>query len=81
MLLALVRAGVTRDAAYRVVQAAARTASSEARPLRAVLENDAALADMLGPDRVGKVLDEAFDLGRALRNVRRTIEALEEVEA
>jgi adenylosuccinate lyase len=81
VLLALVRAGVTRDAAYRVVQAAARTASSEARPLRAVLENDAALADMLGPDRVGKVLDEAFDLGRALRNVRRTIEALEEVEA
>ena len=80
VLLALVRAGATRDAAYRAVQSAARTASSEGRQLRSVLEADTALSEMLGAERVGEVLEEAFDLERALRNVHRTIEAVEEVE-
>ena len=79
VLLALVAAGCTRDAAYRVVQSAARTAFEQRRPFRSVLESDAGLVEALGPSRVGPVLEEAFDLDRALRHAHRTIDALEEV--
>jgi adenylosuccinate lyase len=81
VLLALVAAGCTRDAAYRIVQAAARAAYEERRPFRAVLEEEPALVEALGADRVGPTLDEAFDLDRALRYTHRTIDALKEVEA
>ena len=80
VLLALVSAGLTRDAAYRIVQSAARTASVERRPFRLVLEADAELAAGVGEDRVPAVLDEAFDLDRALANAHRTIDVLESVE-
>ncbi len=79
VLLALVAAGCTRDAAYRMVQSAARTAFEQRRPFRSVLESDAGLVEALGPGRVGPVLEEAFDLDRALRHAHRTIDALEEV--
>ena len=79
VLLALVAAGCTRDAAYRVFQSAARTAFEQRRPFRSVLESDAGLVEALGPGRVGPVLEEAFDLDRALRHAHRTIDALEEV--
>jgi len=73
VLLALVAGGLGRDEAYRVVQDAAATAWAERRPFRAVLEADARVP--LGPD----ALDDAFSLPRALRNISRTFEALEEV--
>jgi adenylosuccinate lyase len=79
VLLALVSAGLTRDDAYRIVQAAARRAYEERRPFRSVLEADAALQAALGAAKVELVLDEAFDLDRALRNAHFTIDSLSEV--
>jgi adenylosuccinate lyase len=78
VLLALVAAGLTRDAAYRIVQRDARTAFEERRPFASVLERDEELLAALGA-RAPEVLSEAFDLTRALRHAHRTIDALEEV--
>jgi adenylosuccinate lyase len=75
VLLALVAAGLGRDAAYRIVQEAAATAWSERRPFRSVLEADPAVP--LGPAQ----LDDAFSLERALRNIGGVFDALDEVEA
>jgi adenylosuccinate lyase len=79
VLLALVSAGLTRDAAYRVVQRDARRASEDRRPFRSVLEADEDVVAVLGPERASAALDEAFDLARALRHTDRVIAALEEV--
>jgi adenylosuccinate lyase len=78
VLLSLVRAGLARDAAYRIVQRDARRAIEERRGFREVLEKDPDVEAALGgalPD----VLAEAFDLGRALAHAGRTIDALAEV--
>jgi adenylosuccinate lyase len=80
VLLSLVAAGCTRDAAYRIVQSAARTAYREQRPFREVLEADPTLGEVLGADRVESVLDEAFDCDRALRHAHRTVDALAQVQ-
>ena len=80
VLLALVESGLTRDAAYRIVQRDARRAFEDRVGLRSVLEKDDELVAALGADRVGAVLEGAFDLERSLRHVNRTIDALEEVE-
>jgi adenylosuccinate lyase len=74
VLLALVGAGYERDVAYRLVQQAARRASEERRPLRAVLEDDERLSLPEG------ALDQAFSLERALRHAGRAVQALEDVE-
>ena len=75
VLLALVAGGLSRDAAYRIVQAAARRAQEEGRTLRQVLAED--------PDVVldERQLDEAFDLTRALRHQRHFLDALAELDA
>ena len=73
VLLALIAAGRSRDAAYRIVQRDAAAAWQEQRPFRTVLEEDAEVA----LDKV--VLDEAFDLRRSLRHVGRVFEALNQV--
>jgi len=73
VLLALVGGGLSRDAAYRVVQRDARTAWEEGRPFREVLEEDPEV--VLDPAQ----LDEAFDLSRTLRHVHRFTDALEEL--
>ena len=74
VLLALVGSGLSRDAAYRIVQRDARLSWEEGRDLRGVLEADPEVT----LDQAA--LDEAFSLERALRHVDRFIEALEEVE-
>jgi adenylosuccinate lyase len=74
VLLALVESGIARDAAYRIVQRAARLSWEERRPLRAVLEADPEVT-LDGP-----ALDRAFSLERALQHVSRFTEAIEEVE-
>jgi adenylosuccinate lyase len=74
VLLALVEAGLARDAAYRIVQEHAQRAWDDGVSFRSLLEKD---------DRVtssGADLDAAFDLDRALRNVGSTFEALDTVE-
>ena len=70
VLLALVDAGLTRDEAYRIVQRDGRTAWSQRRPLRAVLEDDPEVT--LGAAQ----LDAAFDLSRTLRHVDRFADAV-----
>jgi adenylosuccinate lyase len=81
VLLSLVQAGLTRDDAYRIVQRDARRAYEERRSFRELLEKDADVSDALakaGADS-STVLDQAFDLDRALRHAHRTIDTLEEI--
>jgi len=47
---------------------------------REILESDDELIAIVGPDRIQSILDDAFDLSRALRHSHRTIDALKEVE-
>ena len=65
LLLALVETGMSRDQAYRLVQAASRTAWDEARPLRDVALETPAIVEPLGRAAVGRV----FDLQQHLRHV------------
>jgi len=74
VLLALVSAGLSRDAAYRIVQRDARAAWEGARPFRTVLEEDPEVT--LTPAQ----LDDAFDLTRTLRHVHRFTDALKELQ-
>jgi adenylosuccinate lyase len=74
VLLALVASGMSRDAAYRVVQRDARIASEERRAFRSVLEEDPEVT------LDGAALDEAFSVSRSLRHVDRFAHALKEVE-
>ncbi len=70
VLLALVSGGLTRDAAYRIVQRDARAAWAEGRPFRTVLEEDPEVT------LSSAALDQAFDLTRTLRHVHRFTDAL-----
>jgi adenylosuccinate lyase len=74
VLLALVSGGLSRDAAYRIVQRDARAAWAEARPFRQVLDEDPEVT--LSTEE----LDDAFDLSRTLRHVHRFTTALEELD-
>ena len=76
VLLALVAAGLDRDAAYRVVQENAMLAWEEGVAFRALLEKD----ERLGVVPAG-VLDEAFSLERALRNTETVFAVLDGVDA
>ncbi len=62
VLLGLVEAGVDRDPAYRIVQAAARTALTENRHLREVLKETPDVTAVLDPDSI----DGLFGLDRML---------------
>jgi adenylosuccinate lyase len=73
VLLALVSRGLSRDAAYRIVQRDARAAWEAGKPLRSVLEAD---PDVTLSDAE---LDQAFSLERALRHTHRAINALNEI--
>jgi adenylosuccinate lyase len=80
VLLALVRAGLGRDAAYRVVQRDALAAADGRRSFRSVLEEDPEVVAALGSaETAQRVLDEAFDLDRSLARVGRIFDALAEV--
>ncbi|MGC9962448.1 MAG: adenylosuccinate lyase [Acidimicrobiales bacterium] len=78
VLLSLVRAGIARDAAYRIVQRDAQRAIEERRGFREVLEKDPDVEAALGGALL-EVLAEAFDLSRALAHAGRTIDALADV--
>jgi adenylosuccinate lyase len=66
----LVAGGLSRDAAYRIVQRDARKAWEERRSFRQILDAD--------PEVIlsAAQLDEAFDLQRALRHIHRFTDAL-----
>ncbi|MGH9044541.1 MAG: adenylosuccinate lyase [Acidimicrobiales bacterium] len=74
VLLGLVKGGLTRDAAYRIVQGAARQATQSGRSLREVLESDDAL------EITDQQIEEAFDLSRLLRHAGRVVESLDAID-
>lgn len=71
VLLGLVQAGLTRDDAYRIVQENAARAWDEGRSFRELLDADPRVTVPAG------VLDEAFDLARAVRHAGRGVDALD----
>lgn len=73
VLLALVRSGMTRDEAYRIVQGAALRSWDERIGFRDVLESE--------HDLDAAVLDEAFDLDRSLANLGPVHDRLDELGA
>ncbi len=77
VLLALVGAGLPRDAAYRLVQRHALRAWDEGVDFRALVEADLEIASRLDPS----ALDEAFDLREALRHVDVLFERLDALTA
>jgi adenylosuccinate lyase len=70
-LLALVKSGMTRDDAYRIVQAAAQRAWDTQTPLRELLEAEPAAA--------GIDLDEVFDPGHFLRHADALVDRLDAI--
>ena len=74
VLLALVAGGLSRDAAYRIVQEDAMRAWDEGVSFRSLLEKDERVT--IGPD----ALDEAFSLERSLRHIGAVFDALDAVE-
>lgn len=70
VLLAMVEQGMTRDDAYRIVQAAAHTAMDTNTSLRDVLAKDSLVT--LSTTQ----LDDAFDVKRVLQHSGRAIDAL-----
>jgi adenylosuccinate lyase len=76
VLVALVDAGLARDAAYRLVVRTALQAADQQRAFRAVVEEDAELAGRLSP----AALAACFDENSLLRNVGAVIDRLEQLE-
>jgi len=75
VLLALVEAGLPREEAYGIVQAAAARACDEGASFRELLEGDARVRAVLPPER----LADCFDPGRFLRNLGPVFERLEKL--
>ena len=73
VLLALVEAGLAREAAYAIVQRNALRAFDEELPLRELLEADPEAAALLD----AATLDRIFDLDAALRNAGVAFDRLE----
>ncbi len=71
VLLALIKAGITRDAAYRIVQDNAMRAWETQQELRGLIEADPRAAPLKPAD-----LDAAFDLKPHFRDVNRTFKAV-----
>ena len=76
VLLALVEAGMSRDAAYRAVQEASRTSHESHTHLRDVLATMPAVSSVLSAAR----LEAAFDTSRVLRHAGRAVDALSELD-
>ena len=71
VLLALVEGGMTRDEAYRIVQALAQQAWDTQTPLR----------DLLAEQGLGLDLDAIFDYAHFIRHVPEVLARLEEIHA
>jgi adenylosuccinate lyase len=75
VLLALVRAGLPRDEAYALVQAAATEAWDRGASFREALEDDARITERLDAGTI----DDLFDPARWLANLGRVFERLEKL--
>jgi adenylosuccinate lyase len=71
VLLALVEAGLSRDAAYRVVQESARRSHETRTHLRDVVSALPEVTSILAP----KALADAFDLDRVVQHAGRAVDA------
>jgi len=76
LLLALVEAGMEREAAYRVVQNAALRAADERRAFREIVADDPDVTSRLD----GEAMAACFDEAHLLRNARAVIERLDRLE-
>jgi adenylosuccinate lyase len=65
VLLALTRAGMSREEAYRLVQGAAMETWTTGREFRSVLEEQEAITRLVPADALGQL----FDVRRSLRHV------------
>ncbi len=72
VLLALVDTGLSREEAYRLVQACARESLETGRPFRELVRQDPVIAERLGPER----LAAAFEPSRHLERVGEIFERL-----
>lgn len=75
VLLAMVESGMERDAAYRIVQTAARTALETNTHVREVLEKQSEV------NLNSKQLDDVFNLDRVLQHAHRTGDELKRANA
>ncbi len=75
VLLALVEAGLSRDAAYRLVQESSRRSHETTTSLRQVLSAMPDVAKVLGAE----ALSAAFDVQRVLRHAGRAVDALNDL--
>jgi adenylosuccinate lyase len=75
VLLALVRAGLPRDEAYALVQAAAAEAWDRGASFREAIEGDARIAERLD----AATIEELFDPARSLANLGRVFERIEKL--
>jgi adenylosuccinate lyase len=76
ILNALVESGMSRDDAYRIVQANAQRAWDEARPFRELLQAEAAVTKRLDAAR----LDALFDYSRFVRHQPEILKRLEALD-
>ena len=76
LLLALVEAGMERQAAYRIVQRDALRAADEGRAFRSIVEADEDVTSRLDPE----ALAACFDEGHLLRNAQTIIGRLAHLE-
>ena len=76
VLNALVGSGMTRDDAYRIVQANAQRAWDQGRPFRELLEQEQEVTARLDSGR----LDELFDYGRFVRHEPAILKRLEALD-
>jgi adenylosuccinate lyase len=80
LLLALVRNGMGRDEAYRIVQRTAQRAADEGTPLRELILAEPAIEALRAAPRGGLDLDQIFDYTYYVRHVREILARLDALE-
>jgi adenylosuccinate lyase len=80
LLLALVRAGMGRDEAYRIVQRAAQRALDEGTPLRELIASEPAIEAVRAAPGSELDLDEIFDFAHYVRHAREIVDRLDELD-
>ena len=73
MLLALIKKGVTREDAYKMVQKNAMKVWEEKIDFKDLLFNDDSINEILSREEI----DELFDLNKVLRNIKKVFNRLE----
>jgi adenylosuccinate lyase len=80
LLLELVRAGMARDEAYRIVQRAAQQAWDEGTQLRELIAAEPALADLRADPEKSRQLDEILDYAYYVRHAVEVVARLDDLE-